>query len=59
MQLQKDDMIIDVSRLYTVSSYAKKLGITYQGVLVKIGSGKLNTIWISGTQFIIDKEGGE
>lgn len=56
MQLQKDDMVIDVSRLYTITNYAKKLEISYNGVLMKIGSGKLNTIWISGTQFVIDKE---
>lgn len=59
MQLHKDDMIIDVSRLYTVSNYAKKIGKVYNTVMFAIATGKLESVSIGGVQFIIHKEGEE
>lgn len=50
---------VKVEDLYSISNYAKKLGIRYNAVVNKIGSGHLKSIWISGTQFIIHNEKGD
>lgn len=46
--------VIDVTRLHSITNYSKKIGISYNGVLVKIGSGKLRSTWISGMQYVIE-----
>lgn len=57
MEIQTENKeVVDVSRLYNITAYAKKIGISYNGVLVKIGSGKLRTTWICGMQYVIEDE---
>ena len=52
--------IIDLMGAYlnaeTVSDYAKRNNLTYNGALVRIGSGKLKTFTLFKTKFVIDND---
>lgn len=45
-------MKIDLNKLYTISNFSKKIGITRQGVWRQVRAGEWNTIEISGVKFI-------
>lgn len=40
----------------TISDYAKREKITYNGTLQRVGSGKLKTFTLFNTKFVIDNE---
>lgn len=66
-RIQKDELnnesiveIIDLLGSYlnakTISDYSKHEKITYNGVLQRIGTGKLKTFDLFGIKFVIDNE---
>jgi Na+/phosphate symporter len=40
----------------TISDYAKRNNLTYNGALVRIGSGKLKTFTLFKTKFVIEND---
>lgn len=47
--------IVDVSRLHTITNYAKIKSVAYNTVLTWIATRKVESTFISGMQFIITK----
>ncbi len=50
------DLIGGYLNLETISSYAKREGIEYNGVLARIKSGKIKEYTLFGVKFVIDNE---
>lgn len=59
MFLTIEEKVIPISRLYTVTAYAKKKKLSYNGVLWRLKEGNEEAVEICGILFIIDKEGEE
>lgn len=55
----EDDKVIHVSRLYSITDYAKKNNIQYNTVLNWIGRRKLESVFISSSQFVVESENKE
>lgn len=55
MEVQLNEKeVVDVSRLYSIPSYAKKINVSYNAVTQKIGTGKLRSTRVSGILFVIE-----
>ena len=48
------DLLMDSIDVMSISAYAKKNGISYNGTLSRIDSGRLNAISLHGDTFVFD-----
>lgn len=52
-----ENEVIDVSRLYTVTDFARKTKFNYSTIRYRMGIGDLQSVVIAGVPMVIEPEG--